>query len=117
MSLPEATSCDKFYLPQILGLLLFLGGSFLRSRYSALNQLVSGALDSLEKFLQSAGYGTVDLSSNFGFSDLFHAVAIGLIFLGLFLVILSTIGSCAGCFMSAALLIIVSTKPIYICGY
>ena len=99
---------DIFFLSQILGFVLFAGGLFVRFGSSVLNQFVNDAITNLEKSLQSAGYGNVDISSNFSLSDVLLSVAIALIVFGLFLVILSMMGCCGGCYLIVALLVLVS---------
>nr|AMB43016.1 CD63 [Paratapes undulatus] len=80
----------------ILGLVFFGLGLFIRFGSSILNKYVENVKDSIEQSSGSAGFGTVDLSS-FDITDLLSGVALGLIFFGLFLTIISVLGCCGGC--------------------
>lgn len=81
----------------VLGLVFFAGGLFIRFGSSILDNLVKGVLESIESSLKDAGYGDVDVSSNFSITDLLFGVAIGFIVFGLVLVIITVFGCCGGC--------------------
>jgi len=61
----------------------------------------------LEESASDSGVGTVDLS-NFDISELLFGIALGLIFFGLFLIIITILGCCGACCKIKFMLIAVS---------
>lgn len=80
----------------ILGLTFFGIGLFIRFGSSILNNYIDGVKKNIEQSSASSGLGTIDLSS-FDLSDILLGLALGFIFFGLFLIIISVFGCCGGC--------------------
>ncbi|XP_052806906.1 tetraspanin-1-like [Mya arenaria] len=85
---------NLFFL--LLGLALFAAGLFVRFGSEVLNEYVDTVKAELEKSASTAGLGTVDLSG-LNLSDMLFGVALGLIFFGIFLIVISVLGTCGSC--------------------
>lgn len=80
----------------LIGLVFFALGLFVRFGSEVINGYVDTVKAQLENSASSSGFGTIDLSS-FDLTELLSGVAIGLIFFGLFLIIITVLGCCGGC--------------------
>jgi len=79
---------------------------FVRFGTKELEGYVDSIKDSLEQSASASGAGTVDLSG-LNISDMLFGLALGLIFFGLFLVIVSVLGCCGSCCKLKVMLITV----------
>ncbi|XP_053408370.1 tetraspanin-16-like isoform X2 [Mercenaria mercenaria] len=95
----------------VIGLVFFSLGLFVRFKSAVINDYVDGVKESLETSASSSGFGKVDLSS-FDLTDLLFGVALGLIFFGLFLIIVTVLGCCGGCCKIKFMLILY----VVVCG-
>ncbi|XP_053408373.1 tetraspanin-4-like [Mercenaria mercenaria] len=81
----------------VIGLAFFALGLFVRFGSSVINDYVDSAKKSIEDSVSGIStFGTIDLSS-FDVTEMLRGVALGLIFTGLFLAIITFLGCCGGC--------------------
>lgn len=92
----------------MIGLLFFAAGLFLRFGSSVINTIIDDVKNSVQNSLDSLStFGTVDLSG-FDITEALLGIALTLIFLGLFLSIVTFLGCCGGCCNVKCMLVTVS---------
>lgn len=87
---------DTVLFTQLIGLVFFALGLFVRFGSAIINDYIDDVKAQLEASSSSSGFGSIDLSG-FDITDLLFGVALGLIFFGLFLIIITVLGCCGGC--------------------
>ncbi|KAL4229535.1 Tetraspanin [Mactra antiquata] len=80
----------------LIGLAFFGLGLFLRFGSAIINDYIDSVKQQLEASATDSTVGTLDLS-NFDISEMLFGLALGLIFFGLFLIIITVFGCCGGC--------------------
>lgn len=76
--------------------MFFALGLFVRFGSSVINGYIDSVKESLQNAGDDTGVGTVDLSQ-FDITELLLGIALGLIFFGLFLIIVTILGCCGAC--------------------